>query len=253
MLQTCLKPTISHNAKETPLVAVIEPEKISEINLTTGDKKVLVGEDVSPTIEANLVEFLTSNLYAFAWEHEDITGISPDVITHKLNVDPNYTPVQLKRRKFVAERIKVIKEVVSRLLKAGMIKEVDYQEWLENVVIMQKKTGKWRVCVDYTDLNKACPKDPYPLPHIDIMVDATAGHELLKILYAFSGFNQIQMDLSDVEKTYFVTDRGIYFYLAMPFGLRNAAATFQRLVNKMFKQQIGRTVEVYIDDMVVKS
>lgn len=98
---------------------------------------------------------------------------------------------------------------------------------------------KWRVCVDYTDLNKACPKDPYPLPHIDTMVDSTAGYELLMFLDASSGFNQVQMELSDIEKTAFITDRGIYYYLAMLFGLCNAAATFQRLVNKMFKQQIG--------------
>ena len=89
-----------------------------------------------------------------------------------------------------------------------MIKEVDYPEWLANVVIVQKKNGKWRVCVDYTDLNKACPKDPYPLPHIDTMVDSTAGHELLTFLDASSGFNQIQMEPSDAEKTAFITERG---------------------------------------------
>ena len=200
-----------------------------------------------------MIEFLTDRLDAFAWEHEDITGISRDVMTHKLNVDPNYAPVQQKRRKFAHDRNKIINEEVSRLLKAGMIKEVDYPEWLANVVIIQKKNGKWRVCVDYTDLNKACPKDPFPLPHIDTMVDSTAGHELMTFMDASSGFNQIQMHPSDAEKIAFVTDMGIYCYLAMMFGLRNAGATFQRLVNKMFKEQIGRMMEVYIDDMVVKS
>ncbi|XP_017256033.2 uncharacterized protein LOC135147082 [Daucus carota subsp. sativus] len=251
--KTCMKPTTQHEPQLTPTPVMTGPEKLAEVNLDTGDKKVLVGEDLSPNVEANLVEFLTTRLDAFAWEHEDITGISADVITHKLNVDPNHKPVQQRRRKFAAERNKIINEEVSRLLKAGMIKEVDYPEWLANVVIVQKKNGKWRVCVDYTDLNKACPKDPFPLPHIDTMVDSTAGHELLTFLDASSGFNQIQMDPSDAEKTAFVTERGIYCYLAMPFGLRNASATFQRLVNKMFKDQIGRTMEVYIDDMVVKS
>ncbi|XP_074326783.1 uncharacterized protein LOC141664728 [Apium graveolens] len=102
----------------------------------------------------------------------------------------------------------------------------------------KKKNGKWRVCIDYIDLNKACPKYPYPLPHIDTMVDLTAGHELLTFLDASSGFNQIPMEPSDCEKTAFITDRGIYCYLVMPFGLRNVGATFQRLVNKMFKDQI---------------
>ncbi|XP_017224963.1 uncharacterized protein LOC108201178 [Daucus carota subsp. sativus] len=253
--KTCMKPTVEHElqASQEHAPTITGPEKLTEITLDTGDKKVLIGEDLSPSLEANLVDFLTTRLDAFAWEHEDITGISPDVITHKLNVDPSHKPIQQRRRKFAAERNKIINEEVSRLLKAGMIREVDYPEWLANVVIVQKKNGKWRVCVDYTDLNKACPKDPFPLPHIDTMVDSTAGHELLTFLDASSGFNQIQMDPSDAEKTAFVTERGIYCYLAMPFGLRNASATFQRLVNKMFKEKIGDTMEVYIDDMVVKS
>lgn len=110
--------------------SVTGPEKLAEINLTTGDKKVLEGEDLSPIIEANLVEFLTSRLDAFAWEHEDITGISPDIIMHKLNVDPSDTLVKQKRRNFGTERNKIINEEVNRLLKAGMIKEVDNPKWL---------------------------------------------------------------------------------------------------------------------------
>ena len=139
------------------------------------------------------------------------------------------------------------------LLKARMIKEADYPKWLANVVIVQKKNCKWRVCVDYTDLNKACPNDPFHLPYIDIMVDSTVGHELLTFLDASSIFNQIQMQPSDTKKTAVITDKGIYCYLAMPFGLRNAGAEFQCLVNKMFKKQICWTMKVYIDDMVVKS
>ncbi|MFS7992507.1 putative nucleotidyltransferase, Ribonuclease H [Helianthus anomalus] len=134
-----------------------------------------------------------------------------------------------------------------------MIREVKYPRWLANVVVVQKKNGKWRICVDFTDLNKACSKDPFPLPHIDSMVDATAGHELLTFIDASSGFQQIQMEPSDQEDTVFMTPTGIYCYIAMPFGLRNAGATYQRLVNMMFKDQIGQTMEVYIDDMVVKS
>uniref|UniRef100_A0A251S1L9 Putative reverse transcriptase domain-containing protein n=1 Tax=Helianthus annuus TaxID=4232 RepID=A0A251S1L9_HELAN len=133
-----------------------------------------------------------------------------------------------------------------------MIREVKYPKWLANVVVVQKKNGKWRVCVDFTDLNKACPKDPFPLPHIDSMMDATAGHELLTFMDASSGFQQIQMEPSDQEDTAFMTPTGLYCYIAMPFGLRNAGATYQRLVNMMFKDQIGKTMEVYIDDMVVK-
>ncbi|KAJ9543906.1 hypothetical protein OSB04_023613 [Centaurea solstitialis] len=122
-----------------------------------------------------------------------------------------------------------------------------------NVVVVQKKNGKWRVCIDFTDLNKACPKDPFSLSHIDAMVDATAGHELLTFMDAYSGYNQILMHTDDQEKTAFMTDKGIYCYKVMPFGLKNAGSTYQRLVNMMFKEHLGRTMEVYIDDMLVKS
>jgi hypothetical protein len=109
------------------------------------------------------------------------------------------------------------------------------------------------MCVDFTDLNKACPKDSFPLPRIDALVDSTSGYELLSFMDAFSGYNQILMHPRDREKTAFITDRGLYCYKVMPFGLKNAGATYQRLVNKMFQTQIGRNMEVYVDDMLVKS
>ena len=109
------------------------------------------------------------------------------------------------------------------------------------------------MCVDFTDLNKACPKNSYPLPHIDQLVDSTTGHRLLSFMDAFSGYNQIRMDKTDQEKTSFVTSQGLFCYKVMPFGLKNAGATYQRLVNHMFRLQIGWNVEVYVDDMLVKS
>ena len=153
----------------------------------------------------------------------------------------------------VRGRQKAINEEVSKLLQAGAIREVEYLEWLANVVLVKKANGKWRLCIDFTDINKACSKDSFPLPRIDLIVDATAGHELLSFMDAFSGYNQISMDPDDQEKTSFVTAQGTYCYRVMPFGLKNAGATYQRLVNRMFQKQIGVTMEVYIDDMLVKS
>ncbi|XP_030963996.1 uncharacterized protein LOC115985174 [Quercus lobata] len=112
---------------------------------------------------------------------------------------------------------------------ARFIQEVYYPDWLANVVMVKKANGKWRMCVDFTDLNKACPKDSYPLPRIDQLVDSTAGHKLLSFMDAFSGYNQIRMDEADQEKTSFVTSQGLFCY------------------------KIGRNVEVYVDDMLVKS
>ena len=100
--------------------------------------------------------------------------------------------------------------------------------------MVKKANGKWRMCVDFTDLNKACLKDSYPLPRIDQLVDSTTGHQLLSFTDAFSGYNQINMDEADQEKTSFITSQGLFCYKVMPFSLKNAGATYQRLVNHMF-------------------
>ena len=136
---------------------------------------------------------------------------------------------------------------------AGFIREVYYPNWLTNVVLVKKANGKWRMCVDFTNLNKACPKDSFPLPRIDQLVDSTARHKLLTFMDAFSGYNQIKMTKEDQEKTAFIMSQGLYCYKVMPFGLKNAGATYHRLVNKMFSKQISRNMEVYVDDMLVKS
>ena len=142
---------------------------------------------------------------------------------------------------------------MDKLLAVGFISEIKYPEWLANVVVVPKKGGKWRVCVDYTDLNEACPKDNFPLPRIDQIVDVSAEHGMLSFLDAFSGYHQIPMHSPDAEKTAFITSYGLLCYNVMPFGLKNAGATYQRLVNKMFRPLLGKTMEVYIDDMLVKS
>ena len=120
-------------------------------------------------------------------------------------------------------------------------------------MVVPKKGGKWRVCVDYTDLNDACPKDSFLLPRIDQIVDASEGHGMLLFLDAFSGYHQIPMYPLDVEKTSFITPHGLYRYNVMPFGLKNVGATYRRLVTKMFRPLLGKTMEVYIDDMLIKS
>ena len=117
-------------------------------------------------------------------------------------------------------------EEVRKLLEAGFIREVYYPDWLVNVVMVKKNNGKWRMCVDFTDLNRACPKDSYPLPRIDTLVDSTARHELLSFMDAFSGYKQIKMKEEDQEKTSFMTSQGLFCYKVMPFGLKNAGATY---------------------------
>ena len=132
-------------------------------------------------------------------------GIDLSVITHRLNVHPSSKPVRQKKRVFAPKRDNAIKEEVQKLTTAQFIREVYYPDWLANVVMVKKENDKWRICVDFTDLNKACPKDSYPLPRTDQLVDSTTGHQLLSFMDAFSGYNQIKMDKEDQEKTSFIT------------------------------------------------
>jgi hypothetical protein len=156
-------------------------------------------------------------------------------------------------RRFDEEKHRAIGEEVHKLMAAGFIKEVFHPEWLANPVLIKKKGEKWRMCVDYTGLNKACPKVPYPLPRIDQIVDSTPGCEILSFFDAYSGYHQIKMKESDQLTTSFITPFGMYCYTTMPFGLRNAGATYQRCMNHVFREHIGRTVEAYVDDIIVKT
>ena len=212
-----------------------------------------IGSKLAEDLKSLLTHFLRQNKDVFPWKQVDMGGIDPTVITHRLKINPSFKPVKQKRRSFAPERQKAINEEISKILQAGAIREVEYPEWLAKVVLVKKANGKWRLCINLTDVNKACSKDSFPLPQIDLIVDAIAGHELLSFMDAFSDYNQISMDPDDQEKTSFVKSQGTYCYRVMPFGLKNAGATYQRLVNRMFQKQIGSTMEVYIDDMLVKS
>ena len=138
-------------------------------------------------------------------------------------------------------------------MNAGHIREIQYLEWLANVVLVKKASEKWWMCVDFIDLNKTCSKDSYPLPSIDTLVDSASGCKLLSFLDAFSGYNQICMHPRDECKTTFMTELSCYCYKVMPFGLKNAGATYQRLMDRVLAPMIKRNVQTYVDDMVVTS
>ena len=132
-----------------------------------------------------LVEFLSKNVVVFAWDAYEAPGVDPNFICHHLNVNPSITPKRQPLRCPSNEHAEAVKNEVTKLKQVGAIKEVFYPQWLANTVVVKKKTGKWRVCVDFTDLNKACPKDPFPIPQIDQLVDATVGHPRMSFLDAF--------------------------------------------------------------------
>ena len=183
---------------------VVEPtEALVDISLDENNPERCsrVGADLEGKIKEDLVQFLKKNIDVFAWRHEDIPSIDPSVITHHLNICPSSKSVQQKKRVFAPERNNAIKDEGQKLIVAKFIREVYYLDWLANAVIVKKANGNdTRICVDFTDLNKACPKDSYSLPCIDQLVDSTTGHKLLSFIDAFSGYNQIRMDRVDQRR-----------------------------------------------------
>jgi hypothetical protein len=181
-------------------------------------------------------------------------GVPRNLIVHSLNVDPKATPKRQHLPRFADDRRDAIKKNLAKLLAAGFIKEVFHPEWLANPVLVRKKnTNQWRMCVDYTDLKKHCPKDPFRLPRIDQVIDSMAGCDLLCFLDCYSGYHQIAIKEEDQEKTAFITPFSAYCYMTMSFGLKNAGATYQRAIQTCLKRQLNKNVEAYVDDMVVNT
>ncbi|GKV21495.1 hypothetical protein SLEP1_g31472 [Rubroshorea leprosula] len=230
-------------------------EDVEEVLIDDRDpsRKTQIGTRLNPKERAELIAFLRANNDVFAWTSADMPGIPKSVSQHKLSTNPLKKPVAQKRRLFGGERLQAIREEVEKLLQAGFVRKVDYYEWVANPVLVKKANGKWRMCIDYTNLNHTCPKDCYLMPSIDRLVEAASGNERLSLLDAYSGYHQVPMAPEDEEKTSFYAGDKIYCYVMMPFGLKNAGATYQKMVTIVFRAQIGKNLEVYVDDIVVKS
>lgn len=153
--------------------------------------------------------------------------IYPEVMSHSLNIDLEYSPKRKKWRVMNAERYEVLKEEVDKLIRNNFIKESKYPDWVSNLVLVKKSNEKWRTCVDFSDLNKAYSKDSFLLPRINQLVDATVGHKLLSFIDAYSKYSQILMHGPDEEHTSFITNMGLYYYKVMLFGLKKDGATYQ--------------------------
>jgi hypothetical protein len=178
--------------------------------------------------------------------------IPREVIEYHLMIYPDARPVQQRPRKQSVERQNFICKEIKKLLHAGFIREVHHPRWLANPMVILKANGKLQMCIDYTSLNKVCPKDPFPLPRIDQIVDSTSGCDLLCFLDAYSSFHQIPMSREDEENTAFITVDGLFCYVSMPYGLKNALPTIVRAMHETFGDLIRDLIEVYVDDIVVK-
>jgi hypothetical protein len=216
------------------------------------ERAVTIGANLNPEEEKELVQFLNRNKDVFAWSAKDLQGVNRDIIEHALETDERIAPKKQKLREMSEEKVKIVEAEVQRLQNAKVIREVKYPVWLANTVPVKKKNGKWRMCVDFMDLSKACKKDDFPLERVDKIVDDAANSEMLSLLDMFSGCHQIRVRKEDEDRTSFITPFGTFCFVRMPEGLKNAGCTFSRMIAIVLHPQIVRNIFAYVDDIVVK-
>lgn len=182
-------------------------EDLEKVLLEKGneEKYFLLGRSLAAEERQQMLQFLKENIDVFAWQSYDMPGIHSKVMCHKLHIDPTVKPIKQKPHRALPEKAKAVEEEVHKLLKAGAVREAKFPERISNLVVVRKHNGKWRVCVDFNDLNRACPKDSFPLPRINQLVDSAAGHERMSFLDAYSGYHQIPLFSPDQENTAFIT------------------------------------------------
>ena len=179
-------------------------------------------------------------------------GLDPEIAVHRLNIKPEAKPIEQAQRRFHPLLMKKIEKKVKKFKDVGLIREEKDPDWLANIASVTKKNGQIRVCIDFRDPNNAFPKDEFPPPITEIMINNTRGYEHLSFIEGLSGYNQIEIDLDDERHTSFRTQFGTYCYTVMPFGLKNASATYltrKGAMMQIFRDQQHKTVECYVDHL----
>jgi hypothetical protein len=182
--------------------------------------------------------------------------LSREIVEHRLPIKSGFRPFKQKARTFRPDLLPRIKDEIHRLLEANFIRPCTYAEWVSNIVPMEKKeSGKLRVCIDFRNLNRATPKDEYHMPIADILINNASENITISFLDGNARYNQIFMAEEDLFKTAFICPGfiGLFEWVVMTFGLKNAGATYQRAMNLTFHKLLENTMEVYVDDIVVKS
>ncbi|KAH0643806.1 hypothetical protein KY290_033918 [Solanum tuberosum] len=230
-------------------------DDLRELNLGTlkDPRPTFISALLTPQEERNYFKLLVEYKDVFAWSYREMSGLSRRIVIHYLGIKKGTRPTMQSQRVFRLELVTQTKVEVNKLIKVGFIREVNYPLWISTIVPIKKKNGQICVCVDLRNLNKACPKDDFPFPIIELMVDATTGHEAMSFMNGSSGYNQIRMSPKDEEYTTFRTPKEIYYYKVMLFGLKNVGATYQCTMKNIFNDMFHKRVECYVDDLVVKS
>ncbi|GLJ55837.1 hypothetical protein SUGI_1198920 [Cryptomeria japonica] len=240
----------SYEEKSSMLV-----EETIKTNIGTEEvpHNIFLAQSLTESEKSKFISFFKERQINFSWSYADMPGLDLDLIIRHLTVKLGAKPVKQKLRKMHPQVALLVKAELEKLLDVGFIRPIDYPEWISNLVPVSKPDRNIRICTDFRDINKACPKDDFPLPNIDLIVDLTEGHEMLSLMDGFSGYNQIRIAPEDQHKTSFTCPWGTFCWNVMPFGLKNAGATYQRAMTTIFHDLMHLTVEDYVDDLLGKS
>lgn len=231
-------------------------EKLEEIDLGTDPQKprpISINSKLSKEEKSELILLLKEFRDIFTWEYIEMPGLDLRLVVHTLNVELGAKPVAQPARVFHTNVEEQIRKEVQRLLAARFIKPIQHPRWLSNIVSMKKKNGQIWCCVDFRNLNRVCPKDEFLLPNMDLLIDSASVNAIFSFMDKFSGYNQIWMALRDAKKTSFKTPIRNFYYTMMPFGLKNASATYQHTMTAIFHHMMHRDIEDYVEDTMVKS
>ena len=209
---------------------VVAEEELEEVDLGSNSpepRPISINVSLTEEEKSKLILLLKEFKDVFVWDYNEMLGLDPRLVAHMLNVNLEAKPVAQPAKIFHTEIKRQIVREVQKLLAAGFIKPIQHPLWLSNIVPVKKKNGQIRCCADFRNLNKVCPKDEFPLPNMDLLIDSAVGSAIFSFMDGFSGYNQIRMALKDAEKTTFRTPMGNFYYTVMPFELKNASATYQ--------------------------
>ncbi|MCO5584718.1 hypothetical protein L7F22_038650 [Adiantum nelumboides] len=229
------------------------PIIVKEIELAKPDEesKPVIAQDLTKIEEAMLKELLKEFKDIFAWTYHDMKRVPPSVVQHTIPMSSTAKPVQQRPYPTNPKYAKIVQEKLEKLIKCGSIYSIKHLEWVSPIVIVPKKNGKLRVCVDHKKVNAATRRDHYPLPYSKHVLKWVAGKEAYSCLDGYSGCNQITIALGDQAKIAFITKFGVFTFRIMAFGLTNAPATFQQLINTAFKEYLREFCEAFLNDLCI--
>jgi hypothetical protein len=233
-------------------------DKLEEVVIGVGDKPrpTFISANLDSSFREELIKLLKEYKDCFAWDYSEMPSLDRSIVEHRLPIKPGFRPYKQPPRKIYNDEVLAdVKKEFKRLIEANSIWPCRYAEWISNIVPVYKKKGKMRVCIYFRDLNRATPMDGYPMPAADLLVDAATGHKIISFMDGNAGYNQTFMAIEDISKTTFRCPGhiGLFGWIVMTFGLKNASATYQRAMNYIFHELINKIVEIYIDDIVIRS